>query len=414
MSLRSFFSRPVSFAGRFTQHLEGFTGRRWLFDAFEDWSGRSGASRVFWLSTGSGFGKTAWAVNLAARNPTLIVATWFCQQGSPRAGKTATPFHRIPKMTSLFLRSPIARASAFFLVTLLALLPGRAQSTAETAEAIQRDLDATKAEFVANLQAAISNPENLQSGQTKIGCEQILSKLDQLVFRIDETIDLLGKREADLAGKTGLGEKEKLELKQVLQSQKKPLEASKRSVSSLQSEIKALVDQKLGAVLETYSSFRDIAGPEKAQEKVEERLNEILAPYLPSQTEVIQKDPANFPQLRESDYKSIITNYYNSIEMQDEAKVPEYFADNVDYYTLGLISRSKVMADIRGDWKRYSNVRFIVSDFEYGATTSKFIVDYSLMQGQRPRSGKLQIIVKFTSDLPPKIKSIKSSVISAR
>lgn len=157
-----------------------------------------------------------------------------------------------------------------------------AQSTAETAEAIQRDLNAAKTEFVANLQAAISNPENLQSGQTKIGCEQILSKLDQLIFRIDETIDLLAKRESDLGSNSVLGESEKTELKQVLQSQKKPLEASKQTASSLQSELKALVDQKLGAVLETYSSFRDIAGPEKAREKVEEKLNEILAPYLQS------------------------------------------------------------------------------------------------------------------------------------
>lgn len=74
--------RPVSFEGRFHQHLEAFTGRRWLFEAFEEWSGRSGASRVFWLSAGPGFGKTAWAVNLVARKPAVIVGTWFCLQGS--------------------------------------------------------------------------------------------------------------------------------------------------------------------------------------------------------------------------------------------------------------------------------------------------------------------------------------------
>jgi len=184
-------------------------------------------------------------------------------------------------MTTAFPRLSKSRAATLVLALLFAALPSYAQSTAETAETIQRDLDATKAEFVANLQAAISNPENLQSGQTKIGCEQIISKLEQLVFRIDETIDLLAKREAELGGNTVLGESEKLELKQVLQSQKKPLESSKQTASSLQSELKALVNQKLGAVLETYSSFRDIAGPEKAREKVEERLNEILAPYLP-------------------------------------------------------------------------------------------------------------------------------------
>jgi hypothetical protein len=156
-----------------------------------------------------------------------------------------------------------------------------AQSTAETTEAIKSDLDSIKAEFVANLQSAISNPENLQSGQAKIGCEQILNKIDQLLFRINETIDLLAKRETDLAGKAGLGETEKLELKQALQLQRKPLDTAKQTALKLQTELRALVDQKLGAVLETYSSFREIAGPEKAQEKVESRLNEIIVPYLP-------------------------------------------------------------------------------------------------------------------------------------
>jgi hypothetical protein len=173
------------------------------------------------------------------------------------------------------------KTSLFIIFLFFAIIHCNAQSTAETAEGIQRDLDSIKAEFVTNLRSAMSNPENLQSGQTKIGCEQILSKLDQLIFRIDETIDLIAKRESDLGSNSVLGESEKLELKQVLQSQKKPLEASKQTASSLKSELKALVDQKLDSVLETYSSFRDIAGPEKAREKVEERLNEILAPYLP-------------------------------------------------------------------------------------------------------------------------------------
>lgn len=74
--------RPMSFEGRFHQHLEGFIGRRWLFDAFGHWCGRTGDSRIFWLSAGPGFGKTAWAVNVAARNPAIVIATWFCQQGA--------------------------------------------------------------------------------------------------------------------------------------------------------------------------------------------------------------------------------------------------------------------------------------------------------------------------------------------
>lgn len=192
----------------------------------------------------------------------------------------------------------------FFALIVLAPAICLAQSTAETTGAIQRDLDSIKAEFVANLQSAISNPENLQSGQTKAGCEQVLSRLDQLVFRIDETIDLLAKREADLAGKAGLGESEKLELKQALQSQRKPLDAAKQTASRLRSELNALVDQKLGAVLETYSSFRDIAGADKAQLKVEERLNEVIAPYLPPKPKPTPT-PKPTPKLAQSGQREI-------------------------------------------------------------------------------------------------------------
>jgi archaellum component FlaC len=183
-------------------------------------------------------------------------------------------------MTSNPMKFTIA-CPLVLLVLLLTFLPCQAQSTAETAEGIKRELDGIKAEFVSTLQSAISNPENLQSGQTKVNCEQILAKLDSLQFRINETIDLLSKRETDLTAKTGLGDAEKLELKQTLQSQKKPLASNKLIVTQLQSDIKALVDQKLDAIQEVYKNFLDISGPEQAKAKVEARINEIISPYLP-------------------------------------------------------------------------------------------------------------------------------------
>jgi archaellum component FlaC len=157
----------------------------------------------------------------------------------------------------------------------------QAQSTAETTEGIQKDLESIKNEFVSELQSAASNPENLQSGKTKGNCLEIIEKLDSLQFRINETIDLLSKRETDLTAKAGLGDAEKLELKQALQSQKKPLSSSKLIVTQLQSDVKALVDQKLDTIQEVYKNFLDISGPEQAKAKVEARINEIISPYLP-------------------------------------------------------------------------------------------------------------------------------------
>jgi len=183
----------------------------------------------------------------------------------------------------------------------LASLTFHAQSTAQAAEDIQRELNSVKSEFVSNLQAAIANPEILQTGQTQAGCVNTLAKLDQILARTDETIDLLAKREADLAAKTGVGQAEKIELKQALQSQRRPLEANKQTARQLKSEVSGLLDGKFGSIAETYSSYRDIAGPEKARKRVEVRLSEILAPHLRHNPKATQppvlSSSANAPEI---------------------------------------------------------------------------------------------------------------------
>jgi hypothetical protein len=156
-----------------------------------------------------------------------------------------------------------------------------AQSTAETAEGIKRELDGIKTEFVSTLQSAASNPENLQSGQTKANCEQILSKLESLQSRLNSTTDMLAKRETDLNGKAGLSEADKLELKQTLQAQRKPIEACKQTAAQLQTELKSLNASKIPVIQEIYKNYLDIAGPEQAKAKVEASIQPLLAPYLP-------------------------------------------------------------------------------------------------------------------------------------
>jgi tetratricopeptide (TPR) repeat protein len=73
---------PSGFEGRFARHLDGFTGREWVFDAFENWLDHQPSSRVFWIKAGPGFGKTALAVQMANRHRAAIVGTWFCDHQS--------------------------------------------------------------------------------------------------------------------------------------------------------------------------------------------------------------------------------------------------------------------------------------------------------------------------------------------
>jgi tetratricopeptide (TPR) repeat protein len=73
---------PSGFEGRFARYLDGFTGREWVFDAYEHWLDQQPSSRVFWVKAGPGFGKTALAVQMANRHRAAIVGTWFCDHQS--------------------------------------------------------------------------------------------------------------------------------------------------------------------------------------------------------------------------------------------------------------------------------------------------------------------------------------------
>ena len=72
---------PASFDSRITQHIPGFIGRQWVFDAYRVWLDNPD-SRVFWIKAGPGVGKSAIAANLAARERSAIVANWFCDAKS--------------------------------------------------------------------------------------------------------------------------------------------------------------------------------------------------------------------------------------------------------------------------------------------------------------------------------------------
>ena len=72
---------PASFDSRITQHIPGFVGRQWVFDAYRAWLDNPD-SRVFWIKAGPGVGKSAIAANLAARERSAIVANWFCDAKS--------------------------------------------------------------------------------------------------------------------------------------------------------------------------------------------------------------------------------------------------------------------------------------------------------------------------------------------
>jgi hypothetical protein len=150
-----------------------------------------------------------------------------------------------------------------------------AQSIAETLDAARQELDAIQSEFVSCLESTISNAEKLQNGKTKIDCENMQARLEQLNSRINEAIKILAKREADLANKSNFTEAERLEFTQTFQSQKQALEAVKKQAWNLKIKLKSLVDKEIDEIHKVYDYALEISGQD-AKATLESRINAII------------------------------------------------------------------------------------------------------------------------------------------
>ena len=120
-------------------------------------------------------------------------------------------------------------------------------------------------------------------------------------------------------------------------------------------------------------------------------------------------------RLWSADYQeTVVRNYYRAIQSKDELEVSRYLADEVDYYTSGTISKKKVMADIRGDWKRYhAYANYSILEFESTSPdTCRFLLRYDVQQGDTIRMGDLRLTVTLTPDETQTIMGIKAKVIS--
>jgi hypothetical protein len=114
--------------------------------------------------------------------------------------------------------------------------------------------------------------------------------------------------------------------------------------------------------------------------------------------------------------ESLIREYHRAVQEMDESAVVSCIGSKVDYYTSGTVSKSKVLADVKGDWKRYQQARFEVSDLRVKSSDcATYVLDYTLMEGVRSRRGKLAMSVRTNFEAgQPKIVAIKSEIISAK
>lgn len=72
------FLQPIDFGTNIEKYIQGFIGRKWVFDKFNSWLLNKGSSRIFLLFADAGFGKSAISAMLAHNNPS-VVGIHFCQ-----------------------------------------------------------------------------------------------------------------------------------------------------------------------------------------------------------------------------------------------------------------------------------------------------------------------------------------------
>ena len=124
--------QPASFTTKITQHVPGFIGREWIFDAYKQWVDHQPESRIFWIKAGPGVGKSAIAANLAHRERAAIAASWFCDVKSS--------ILKDPNSALKSIAFQLALRCEDYRVKLLHSLGLYASTTVETCEEIRKEL----------------------------------------------------------------------------------------------------------------------------------------------------------------------------------------------------------------------------------------------------------------------------------
>ena len=169
----------------------------------------------------------------------------------------------------------VMRKLAFFLLFLLSLTLGRAQSTSESIAGLQEKADSSMYGFIRALREASDEPKVFLDGHLHATAETVKSDLESLLKKMDEQMDILSKKEAGILSKS-LPEMEKKELLSILSSQKKPIQQLKTRVTTFLKKINQFIQTDSSAWKVTYTNFESISGAERAGE----RLNADIAAFL--------------------------------------------------------------------------------------------------------------------------------------
>jgi len=155
-------------------------------------------------------------------------------------------------------------------IFLLFLPLAHAQSTLEVSQKIKERSDAALNRFRGKLSELLTDPSNFQE-LSKVA-EMSKSELQSLDGEINSQIEIITKKETSLAS-AALSEGDRKELQSALASQKKPLASLKSSNLAWEKIFEDFNTTTLQQWQNIYSSYSEIAGPDKARAKVAEKVS---------------------------------------------------------------------------------------------------------------------------------------------
>jgi hypothetical protein len=107
--------------------------------------------------------------------------------------------------------------------------------------------------------------------------------------------------------------------------------------------------------------------------------------------------------------EEVVRSFFAAVENKDLATLTELLNDPVSYYQPKPAPRAAALADIKSDWRKYSNWKGEVSKVEVqNPNACTFQLSYSLLEGSKPKSATLQCSVTLNPSAPGRISSISA------
>ena len=153
-------------------------------------------------------------------------------------------------------------------------------STAESLATLQSKYEGIRSSLISAIEAVPEHPESLATGSLGSTLETGANlDLTNLLSQLQQQKEILTAKKKSLVNNPALSQSDKEDLRRAINQQAKPLESLISKITEFQGAINDLRQSKLPVWKDTYNSFKEIYGNDKAGEKLSTLVNSFCAPY---------------------------------------------------------------------------------------------------------------------------------------